>query len=278
MDNEIEEGCMKFKAPVSVNILSPLTLRGSTEFLDAVQTFTDLLPRLTPERWGWWEPLEREFDAEHLDRLVPEKGLCETVYWQRKKQPKAEGAFSVRWSSKSSRVHDTHSNISLTAELRQVEQEAIVGYLKNASMRSAADFALVDTLAGSYRDFAIESGSAPYGERFMVVTHLLRHWLPDVFWGTVFGPPYVRLLGKERLLSAPAYIVEELAPEMVYVQLSERIVDVVEDNAGLRTRRELFKEHFDSNVFFRSGQGYDRLQRGPVGDVFTVPTFELSAE
>jgi hypothetical protein len=276
VDIEIGGYQMKFKAPVSVNLLSPLARKKPAELLDVVQTFCDSLPHVVPEKWGWWEPLGLDFDAQDLTMLVPEGGVCDTVYWQRKKQPKAEGSFGVRWRSKSPKVRDTHSNISFSTELGQVEQSDLVAYLKTASVRSNADFALVEPLTESYREFAIESGSAPYGERFMVVTHLLRHWLPDVFWGTVFGPAYVRLLGKERILSAPAYVVEELAPEMVYVQLTEEISDVLDGDAGIRSRRELFKAHFPSNAFFLRGQGYDRLQRGPEGDVFSVPNFELS--
>lgn len=269
---------MKFKTPVTVNVLSPLALKKPEEFLDAVQTFCDSLPCLAPEKWGRWEPLDRDFDLFNLKMLVPDGGVSETVYWQHKKLRKAEGSFAVRWSSKSPKVRDTHSTISFSTEFGQVPQADLISYLKIASVRSNADFAFVDALTEPYREFSIESGSAPYGERFMIVTHLLRHWLPDVFWGTVFGPAYVRLWGKERLLTAPAYIVEELAPEMIYVQLTEKIGDVLEDEAAVRHRRELFKGHFPSDAFFISGQGYDRLQRGPVGDVFAVPNFELNAD
>ena len=31
----------------------------------------------------------------------------------------------------------------------------------------------------------------------------LKHWLPDMYWGTVFGKPYVDLFGLECLLSTP---------------------------------------------------------------------------
>ncbi|TDQ86203.1 hypothetical protein [Paraburkholderia silvatlantica] len=266
---------MKFKTPVTVNVLSPLALSKPTEFLDVVQTFCDFLPDLLPEKWGWWEPLDRDFDPQNLNNLVPNGGASETVYWQRKKKYKSEGSFAVRWRSKSPKVLDTHSNISFSTELGQAPQADLIAYLKIASVNSNADFAFLDALTDPYREFAIESGSAPYGERFMVITHLLRHWLPDVFWGTVFGPAYVRLLGKEHLLTAPAYIVEELAPEMIYVQLTERIADVLEDAAAVWSRRELFKAHFPCNAFFLPDRGYDRLQRGPIGDVFAVPQFEL---
>ncbi|WP_157125654.1 hypothetical protein [Pandoraea norimbergensis] len=269
---------MKFHMPVCINVLSPLTLTSERDFLDVVQTFCNFLPEICPEKWGWWEPLDRRFDGDDVTSLVPDGGNCQTVYWQRKRQPKAEGSFNVRWHSKSSKVEDTHSKIGFSFELGRVQQESLVAYLKNASIRTKADFSFVDVLTPGYRDFAVESESAPYGDRFMVVTHLLRHWLPDVFWGTVFGPPYVRLLGKDRLLTAPAFLVEELGPETIYVQLTERLEDAVEDSAKIQASRELFKRHLRSNAFFIRGQGYDRLQRGAIGDVFAVPRFELSED
>jgi len=266
---------MKFNVPLTVSVFSPLSLAKPNDFLDTVRTFCRLLPQVRPTNWGWSEPLKQEFDEEHLDKLVPEHGSSTTTYWQRRKRPKAEGLFSVRWRSASPKVHDTHSRVSFTVELGQVEQEALVAYLKEASIRSRADFAFVDALTPEYGEFARESDSAPYRDGFLVVTHVLRHWLPDVFWGTVFGPPYVRLFGKERLLTAPAYCVQELGPNTVYVQLTERIADTVEDHEGVQARRKLFKEHLRSNAFYVPGKGYDWRERGPVGDVFDVPTFHL---
>jgi len=266
---------MKFSVPVTSFVFSPLALTKPGDFLDAVQTFCRLLPQVRPTNWGWWEPLNQQFDDQNLSKLVPPSGSCEPVHWQRRSRPKAEGAFFVRWRSGSPRVHDTHSKIDFTVELGQVEQEALVAYLKEASVRSKADFAFVDALTPEYGEFARESGSAPYRDGFLFATHLLRHWLPDIFWGTVFGPPYVHLFGKERLLTAPAYSVQELGPETIYVQLTGRIADVVEDHEGVQSCRKLFKEHLRSNAFYIPGKGYDWRERGPVGDVFDVPTFHL---
>jgi hypothetical protein len=266
---------MKFNVPVTSCVLSPLSLTKPDDFLDAVRTFCRLLPQVRPTNWGWWEPLKQKFDEEHLDKLVPEHGSSTTTYWQRRKNPKAEGGFGIRWRSGVPGIYDTHSDVNFTTELGQVEQEALVAYLKEASVRSRADLAFVDALTPKYRGFAIETEAAPTGQDFLVTTHLLRHWLPDVFWGTVFGPPYVRLFGKERLLTVPAFSVEELGPETVYVQLTERIADTVEDHDGVQSRRKLFKEHLQSNAFYVPGKGYDWRERGPVGDVFDVPTFQL---
>jgi len=266
---------MKFNIPVGVNILSPLSFKRPKNFLDAVQTFCDLLPDMLPEKWGWVEPLNQGFDVHNLQKLVHANGVCETFDWLRKKQPKAEGSFRVRRHSKSLEVRDSHARIEFTVELGQIAQDLLITYLKQSSIRSKADFSLVDALVEPYKGFAVESRSAPYGDCFMVVTHLLRHWLPDVFWGTVFGPAYVRFFGKENLLTAPAYTVEELGPEMVYVQLTEKITDAAENYPEVQACRQRFKEHFHNNAFFMSGKGYDYLEKTPVGDVFAVPNFEL---
>lgn len=261
-----------------MHIFSPLSFSRPEDFLSSIETFCEFVPQMQPEKWGWWEPLDRNFDPHQLQSLIPENGVCESVHWQRKKSPKAEGTFGVRWRSKSQQVHDTHATIRVTSELKQTDQAALVSYLKNSTVRSKADFAYVDVLVEAYKDFAVQSGSAPYRDGFLFATHLLRHWLPDVFWGTVFGPPYVRLLGKERLLSAPAYLVEELGPETVYVQLTENLTDVVNDGNAIQSFRTAFKQHFRDDVFFVPEKAYDRSERGPVGDVFATPQFNLIAD
>ncbi|MDR6413185.1 UNVERIFIED_ORG: hypothetical protein ABIC62_006613 [Burkholderia sp. 1595] len=269
---------MKFKAPVCLDILSPMSMHRPADFVSVVQTYCELLPDILPEKWGWWEPRDRAFDLKEFKRLITPIGECETVYWQRKRLPKAEGSFSVRWRSKSPGVQDTHANINFTVELGCVPPGALVNYIKTASMRARADFAMLDTLVEPYRNFAMESASAQSGEWFHVVTHVLRHWLPDIFWGTVFGPPYVKLFGKDQLLNAPVAVAEEIADDMVYIQLTDSLSDVAKDPVAMQARRAKVKEHLKVDAFFETGRGYDRLQRGPLGDEFTTPTFELEKD
>jgi len=250
-------------------------MRWSPDFLDMVRVYCEQFPGVLPEKWGWQEPLNRVFDAQNLEMLIPDSNECETIDWQRKTRPKAEGSFRVRWLSMSPKVMDTHASVNVTVELGDVEQDSLVASLKALSMCVRADFAVLEVLTESYRGFAMESGSAPYGDRFMLSTHVLRHWLPDVFWGTVFGAPYVKLFGKDRLLSAPVAIAEEIGEDMVYIQLTERLIDTVNSPSAVQQCRVQVKKHLGIDAFFESGRGYDRLKRGPVGDVFMVPQFEL---
>ncbi|WP_338510320.1 hypothetical protein [Burkholderia gladioli] len=266
---------MKIDCPIDLSIFSPLSLRKPGDFLDAVRTYCSLLPSIAPEKWGWWEPLDRKFDLIEFERLMATMGQCDTVFWKRSLQPRSEGAFLVRWSSKSKRLRDTHAKINLTVECRQIDQGDLINWFQIATVRSKGHFAFMDTLTDVYRDFGIASESAPYGDRFMMSTHVLRHWLPDVFWANVFGPPYVKLFGKERLLSAPVSVAKELAGDMVYLQLTDSIGDVAVDPLALRNCRDRVKRHLNIDAFFDVNRKYDRSEKGPVGDVFVAPEFNL---
>ncbi|MQR02776.1 hypothetical protein [Glaciimonas soli] len=197
------------------------------------------------------------------------------------KKPKAEGSFGVRWRSKSPKVHDTHANIHFTVELGEVEQNALVNYLKKSSVRLHADLALLDVYTPFYSEFARVSGSAKYSDRIHVVTHGLRHWLPDIFLGTIFGPPYIALFGKEKLLSAPVAVAEQISEDMIYIQLTDRLIDVTSEPPEMAQRRKAFKEHLGVDTFFEEGRGYDsfdQLNHGPFGNVFATPKFELKED
>jgi hypothetical protein len=56
--------------------------------------------------------------------------------------------------------------------------------------------------------------------------------MSDLFWEQIFGKAYVDLFGLDKLLSSPAYQVEQLTQDAVYVQLTESIFDVRDRRAG----------------------------------------------
>lgn len=265
---------MKFVIPVTTTLLSPLSLRRSADMLKAVQTYAECLPIALPEQWGWSEP-DRPFDLRDMEQTIASAGECDSIYWKRKRAPKAEGSFTVRWRSKSQYLRDTHGKISFTSELGQISQAELINWLKTAGPRTQVHMGMIDAVTKPYLPFAQESGASPYGDNFLFTTHLLRHWLPDVFWGTVFGQPYVKLFGKERLLNAPVAVAEEIAENMVYLQLTDNLADLINDFDAVQACRTQVKKHLQVDAFFESARGYDRSERGPVGDVFATPDFQL---
>lgn len=79
------------------------------------------------------------------------------------------------------------------------------------------------------------------------------------------GPPYVRLFGLQKLLDTPAYKVEQLGPEIVYIQLTESIFDVRERYAEVYAARQKVAAHLDDSIIFKASN--------PVGHQYRVPDF-----
>jgi hypothetical protein len=85
----------------------------------------------------------------------------------------------------------------------------------------------------------------------MFVTSLnLHRSIPDVYWTTVFGSPYVEIFTRERLLSAPAYHVQELANGAVLLQLTERIGDIATNPIAFEDVRQAVRTHLGEDAFF----------------------------
>jgi len=54
---------------------------------------------------------------------------------------------------------------------------------------------------------------------FFIASKDIQQCIPDVYWLTVFGPPYVRLFGRDKLLAAPVYKAAALTDGIVILQL-----------------------------------------------------------
>ena len=78
----------------------------------------------------------------------------------------------------------------------------------------------------------------------------LSSYVPDLYWLTVFGPPYVKLIGRERLLSLDAHRVMELPYGAISVQLSESPLDIRNNYEKVSALRAAIKQSIDNNIFF----------------------------
>jgi hypothetical protein len=93
---------------------------------------------------------------------------------------------------------------------------------------------------------------------------MVKH-LPAIYWSQVFGPPYVRLFGLDKLLSTPAFKVEQLGPESVYIQLTETLFDVRERTDHVKGIRQQVIAHLDpdNNIIFNANNPPDHIYRVP---------------
>lgn len=239
---------MKLKRPIHTKIYTPNMLREPHDFFTRVRHYCDYFPEMLPEKCGFWSPLKIPFSQDVIESLIPNDrgGAADQLSCQRLKKPRSEIQFSP---TSHGRMHSTEY---ICAELGQVDQNKLINYLKTTTLKFNADLAIIDLNRGKEPDSGVIEGwydVTPY-------TSQLKHWLPDMYWGVVFGKPYVDLLGLECLLSTPAYLVEKLSDHAVYIQLSEQLKDVFEKSDYIDEQREIVKHHLGYDAFWSAEKNY----------------------
>lgn len=101
------------------------------------------------------------------------------------------------------------------------------------------------------------------------VTRSLLYWLPALPWAVVFGEAYVRMFGLDRLLSAPAYKIEKLSDDAVYLQLSPNLTDLQTDYEAVHAVREKVQEHLGREAFFDASRAYPLRAGAGIGELPT---------
>jgi hypothetical protein len=222
-------------------------------------------PFLVPERYGFNEPLENEFDIVELEEAVAKCWAnplsIKSIVWHNRKTG-WEGDIGFRYSPMRS-----YGPVAMWHRLGNKEREFgyLSSYLQNVSLHLDCLFSFVHLLAEPEiprweQDAARVVSCLSTKKQFYslgITPMLLRHWLPDLFWGNVFGKPYVEMFGRERLLSAPAYLVKEIAPNMIYLQLSESITDMHTKFSQVDATRSKVKEHLKLDAFWRADASHD---------------------
>jgi hypothetical protein len=257
----------KSKHEVQLAVRSTLSLKNPADIRKAVLQFCKELPMLLPTKWGFYEPLEHDFDLRRPMDWTPVDGPPIPrggIIFERRAKPRA--SFFVSPTVKMA-IGDTHGSISCYTYLGEVDQEKLIDYLQAASVSFRADFSYLNKQPNA-REIDNTEHPSYFETRFPIVTHDLRKFLPEMLWATIFGTRYVKLFGLDRLLSAPAFKVEQIGDEMVYVQLTDQLNDAVSDFAKLQAARDEFKGHFKSmNVFFDPTL--------PADHKYVTPTFHL---
>jgi len=244
----------------------------TTRQLDVASEVADMLSRLcardeiVPQKCGVYGMMNVPFDPRKIDHYAELISSGAEFHWRRKK-PKAEGTIKPGRPHHHAQLDVQVSDSSLTPSL--------VPYLLQEASELEADIAEIDPFwvgqDGSSNAF-YECKTPTMSEQEFdnkgcsYCSRMLWYSLPQLQWGTLFGAPYVRLFGRDNLLSAPAAVVQQLGPEMIYLQLTPQITDVTDDLPMYFSLRRRVKEHIGADCFFHPHQG-----RGP----YRAPRFAL---
>ena len=231
-----------------LGLLGSMPLSSAAEARGLFELMARYCPAIVPEYYGNSEPLLKSFDATGMEAFVAD--WERSIYWKRRR-PKVSGSAHRPYVQE--RVH-TWINISVEAARRDVYE--LIDFMVKASRYLRCDFAHLHFVID--RDMpllAVTGTGARVGRRLesicmSVTTHKLRKFIPDLYWGTIFGPAYVRHFGKERLLGAPAHIVKDLSEEHVYMQLSDSPFDRETDFQAVDAVRRSVISYLDRDSFF----------------------------
>jgi hypothetical protein len=272
---------MKFIQRVNIQVCSRRILLPPAKFLEFLQFYETNLPQLKPSVFNWTDPVNKLWDLSHYENYLPPDrfGDADNIYWRRRKKPCAEGCFLVGNRSKNSILSASHSEMSLVAELCDLDVNCSLEYIKKCSIQFDADIAQVhwvtpqeETLRDEECKFDMQGANA--GSEFVFPS--LQHWLPALSWATVFGDAYVRMFGMERLLSAPAFKVERLNDSVVYIQLTPNLSDLETDYASFHAVRLQVQAHLGNEAFFDAARAYPL--RGPMGEMSIAEYMKARAD
>lgn len=235
-----------------------------------VEFFTEKLPVVTPNVWGITEPYRDLFDTADIRRKMlswhPNDAGKWNFDWKRKDKPRAWGGFKrLYWGSGIS-----HAEQFMYIDIEKEFDLQLTEYMKSVSQQFCTHYGYFDCMTDAYLPYSELCGSGIRGLGIAIGTNKLLRSLPDILWSQVFGPPYVRLFGLDKLLSAPAFKVEQLGPEMVYIQLSESLFDMHERYEEVDAVRQKVKAHLDDNIFFNPDN--------PESHVYRTPDFQFPAK
>lgn len=126
------------------------------------------------------------------------------------------------------------------------------------------DFGFIHYLNPAEVDFALLSDSTFERDSDVIISyHEISKYLPELYWITTFGSPYVEIMGREKLLNAPAYKIWENKFGGITIQLSESLMDCKNNFHHIVESRKVLKDYLGHEYFFQADLGINHSYKVP---------------
>lgn len=247
---------------IVLEILSPLPLTSREEGRIVFDLWQKLLPGLLPDKFGNWEPINRSFSPQNIEAALD---AWRWPFLAVRKRPSVDAGVWMRKGA-NQRLHATWI---FRVDEEGASQAELLGFLQAASTTLKADFSCLHLLTPPELERGRASKVVSAVNRqatkfsFLIGSKDLQVRIPDLFWATVLGAPYVRMFGWDCLLSAPLYNAQALSSESVLLQMTERLSDVDLRPAVLDEVRARVKAHLGEDAFFYIENGTSNGYRVP---------------
>jgi hypothetical protein len=237
---------------IYVELFTPSPLDDPAEGRALLQALNEHAPSWMPRRYGWTEPLRHVYVPERTEHFWSERdGLM-----FRNERKTATGHVRGRLGP-----WDILSKIELSGTVPRstLEENGIGGLLAGCGTALDLAYAMAHVFTDKQADdyyAAWFDVPAPEEDRVRTARQgPFPYYLRDLYWGNVFGPPYVELFGADRLRTAPAAVVTELRDGCFYLQVTDTILDLSspEGIPRYRAARDAVKNHLGPEFFYEAG-------------------------
>jgi hypothetical protein len=246
---------------VFVKLFTTSPLREQQEGRALLHALGEHVPSWLPHRYGWTDPPRHVYTPERFEHFWSDPYFLQ---WRNATRT-ATGTVDTRMGP-----YDTLSWIQLSGgQTPDLTLDRLAEFVQECGRSLDLAYGLLTVFhPDDATDFVTRSDSQTGDPYLAVDPDILKRFLPNVYWGNIFGPRYVDFFGADRLRSAPAAVVRELRPGCLSVQLTDTLADVREDRPRLIAAREAVKEHLGRDCFYTPAPAVP----------FRAPVFPTAAE
>lgn len=161
--------------------------------------------------------------------------------FRRKKSPK----YGTVYSQRSGERENLPNDISMFFDAdkwKESYKDNVFRFVRDLCNGLTIDF-------GRLQYYTAEDVATVKSSSIITARKLYYEYIPDLYNITLWGKPYIDFFGREKLLNTPCYIVEEISPELIWMQLSPEAVSEAAGWAALEKIREDVKRYLHNNAF-----------------------------
>lgn len=231
--------------------------KSAIDFLRLIRSYG---PYYLPTKYDFFEPIKQIFNSNDEKKFVRTWFGGSEITDKEAQEQNCEGGFIAKGKPPSKiDYHIMWEHKENTDRFNMICVSIAIPFLKKSSEHMAQFVHFCDDLACLYspvhaeiRDY-ISSIPCECTESAFIPDNLnLR--CPALKWRTYFGPPYIKLLGKDTILNAPCYKTEEVG-ETIVLQLTKSVFE----NIPSELRQEVvnyFEASVDPAIRSKLGTGF----------------------